>query len=109
MEYAIRSSERPLHATMLASSVDHANGFCGWYLSHNSLNRSEHGHSSGCYGQLDEVVVFRGQRRLRRGQVPLAQAIAVRDSKAPEGPSITFVPGAWNAFVSDIAEGSVDA
>ena len=40
---------------------------------------------------------------------PLAQAIAVRDSKAPEGPSITFVPGAWNAFVSDIPKGSVDA
>ncbi|MDX2728769.1 MULTISPECIES: DUF397 domain-containing protein [Streptomyces] len=40
---------------------------------------------------------------------PLAQAIAVRDSKAPEGPSITFVPGAWNAFVSDIAKGSVGA
>lgn len=33
----------------------------------------------------------------------------MRDSKAPEGPSITFVPGAWNAFVSDIAKGSVDA
>ncbi|MDF6043030.1 DUF397 domain-containing protein [Streptomyces sp. JH14] len=40
---------------------------------------------------------------------PLVQAIAVRDSKAPEGPSITFVPSAWNAFVSDIAQGSVSA
>ncbi|WP_328888529.1 DUF397 domain-containing protein [Streptomyces sp. NBC_00316] len=40
---------------------------------------------------------------------PLVQAIAVRDSKAPEGPSITFVPSAWNAFVSDIAKGSVAA
>ncbi|MFF5772760.1 DUF397 domain-containing protein [Streptomyces californicus] len=38
-----------------------------------------------------------------------AQAIAVRDSKAPEGPSITFVPGAWNAFVRDVAVGTVDA
>lgn len=40
---------------------------------------------------------------------PLVQAIAVRDSKAPEGPSITFVPGAWNAFVRDVAEGAVIA
>ncbi|MEU3222067.1 DUF397 domain-containing protein [Streptomyces sp. NPDC006976] len=40
---------------------------------------------------------------------PLVQAIAVRDSKAPEGPSITFVPGAWNAFVRDVAEGAVTA
>lgn len=40
---------------------------------------------------------------------PLVQAIDVRDSKAPEGPSITFVPGAWNAFVRDVAEGAVNA
>lgn len=40
---------------------------------------------------------------------PLVQAIAVRDSKAPEGPSLTFVPGSWNAFVRDVAEGSVSA
>ncbi|MER5896488.1 DUF397 domain-containing protein [Streptomyces sp. NPDC001876] len=40
---------------------------------------------------------------------PVARAIAVRDSKAPEGPSLTFVPGAWNAFVRDVAEGAVGA
>ncbi|MEU1466775.1 DUF397 domain-containing protein [Streptomyces sp. NPDC005761] len=40
---------------------------------------------------------------------PLVQAIAVRDSKAPEGPSLTFVPGAWNTFVRDVAKGSIDA
>lgn len=40
---------------------------------------------------------------------PLTQAIAVRDSKAPEGPSLTFVSGAWNAFVRDVATGTVDA
>ncbi|MFD7747664.1 DUF397 domain-containing protein [Streptomyces sp. NPDC059698] len=37
------------------------------------------------------------------------QDIAVRDSKAPEGPSLTFVPGAWNAFVRDVAAGTVNA
>lgn len=40
---------------------------------------------------------------------PFVQAIAVRDSKAPEGPSISFVPGAWNAFVRDVTQGAVDA
>ncbi|MFB7554575.1 DUF397 domain-containing protein [Streptomyces brevispora] len=40
---------------------------------------------------------------------PLVQAIAVRDSKTPAGPSINFVPGAWNAFVRDVAKGAVDA
>ncbi|MEU4263266.1 DUF397 domain-containing protein [Streptomyces argenteolus] len=40
---------------------------------------------------------------------PVTQAIAVRDSKAPEGPSLTFVPGAWNAFVRDVAAGTVNA
>lgn len=40
---------------------------------------------------------------------PVALSIAVRDSKAPEGPSLTFVPGAWNVFVRDVATGPVDA
>lgn len=40
---------------------------------------------------------------------PVALSIAVRDSKAPEGPSLTFVPGAWNTFVRDVATGPVDA
>jgi len=40
---------------------------------------------------------------------PFTRAIAVRDSKAPEGPSITFVPTAWNAFVRDVGTGVVDA
>lgn len=33
---------------------------------------------------------------------PLANAIAVRDSKAPEGPSISFGPASWNAFVGEV-------
>ncbi|MGC5343565.1 DUF397 domain-containing protein [Streptomyces sp. DT24] len=40
---------------------------------------------------------------------PVTQAVAVRDSKAPEGPSITFVPGAWSAFVRDVGAGSINA
>lgn len=40
---------------------------------------------------------------------PVALSIAVRDSKAPEGPSLTFVPGAWNTFVRDVAASTVDA
>jgi hypothetical protein len=28
------------------------------------------------------------------------QAVAVRDSKDPEGPKLTFAPGSWQAFTS---------
>jgi hypothetical protein len=37
---------------------------------------------------------------------PVVQAIAVRDSKVPAGPSITFVPGSWNAFVNEVGQGA---
>ncbi|WP_329156509.1 DUF397 domain-containing protein [Streptomyces anulatus] len=40
---------------------------------------------------------------------PVALSIAVRDSKAPQGPSLTFVSGAWNAFVRDVATGTVNS
>jgi hypothetical protein len=39
---------------------------------------------------------------------PAAQAIAVRDSKVPGGPSISFVPGAWNAFVTEVGQSSFE-
>ncbi|MEV7866792.1 DUF397 domain-containing protein [Streptomyces sp. NPDC088124] len=37
---------------------------------------------------------------------PFVQAVAVRDSKAPEGPSISFVPSSWNAFVQEMGKGA---
>ncbi|MFF2523874.1 DUF397 domain-containing protein [Streptomyces liangshanensis] len=37
---------------------------------------------------------------------PEVQSIAVRDSKAPEGPSISFVPASWNAFVQEMSRGA---
>ncbi|MFF5565990.1 DUF397 domain-containing protein [Streptomyces sp. NPDC012623] len=37
---------------------------------------------------------------------PIVQAIAVRDSKVPEGPSISFVPTSWNAFVQEMGKGA---
>ncbi|MFE5664819.1 DUF397 domain-containing protein [Streptomyces niveus] len=39
---------------------------------------------------------------------PVMRAIAVRDSKAPEGPSITFVPGSWTTFVQEMNQGAFD-
>ncbi|MFJ7902888.1 DUF397 domain-containing protein [Streptomyces sp. NPDC096198] len=33
---------------------------------------------------------------------PIAAALAVRDSKVPEGPTLAFPAGAWNAFVTSI-------
>ncbi|MFE2927697.1 MULTISPECIES: DUF397 domain-containing protein [Streptomyces] len=36
---------------------------------------------------------------------PAVEAIAVRDSKAQDGPSLTFAPGSWTSFVTDVTEG----
>ncbi|MFJ8075375.1 DUF397 domain-containing protein [Streptomyces sp. NPDC096176] len=33
---------------------------------------------------------------------PVAQEISVRDSKVTAGPTITFVPESWNAFVNEV-------
>jgi hypothetical protein len=34
----------------------------------------------------------------------LTGVVAVRDSKDPTGPALTFGPGAWRAFVSDLPQ-----
>ncbi|MFD3511999.1 DUF397 domain-containing protein [Streptomyces sp. NPDC058657] len=37
---------------------------------------------------------------------PVLHAIDVRDSKAPEGPSISFVPGSWTSFIAEVGQGT---
>lgn len=37
---------------------------------------------------------------------PLISAIAVRDSKAPDGPALSFPSGAWNGFVAGVRAGA---
>lgn len=37
---------------------------------------------------------------------PVLRQIAVRDSKAPQGPSIGFTPDAWTAFVTEVRTAS---
>ncbi|GAA1185171.1 DUF397 domain-containing protein [Streptomyces hebeiensis] len=39
---------------------------------------------------------------------PVVQCIAVRDSKAPAGPALAFVPSSWNAFVQEMNKGAFD-
>jgi hypothetical protein len=39
---------------------------------------------------------------------PEVRSIAVRDSKAPEGPSVSFAPASWNAFVHEVSGGAFD-
>lgn len=34
----------------------------------------------------------------------LPRVVAVRDSKDPTGPVLTFAPAAWRAFVAQVAE-----
>ncbi len=36
------------------------------------------------------------------------QAIAVRDSKDPEGPALIFTPAEWDAFVGGARDGEFD-
>jgi hypothetical protein len=38
----------------------------------------------------------------------LSEAIAVRDSKDPDGPKLTFTPADWRAFISAVAVGCAD-
>ncbi|MGW1027448.1 DUF397 domain-containing protein [Streptomyces sp. NPDC002577] len=37
---------------------------------------------------------------------PVLHAIAVRDSKVPEGPALGFAPDSWNTFVSEVSRGA---
>lgn len=39
---------------------------------------------------------------------PVSHAIAVRDSKVPEGRTLAFAPGCWNVFVSEVRRGAFD-
>jgi hypothetical protein len=36
---------------------------------------------------------------------PTRAAVAVRDSKGPDGPSLSFPPGTWSGFVADVRGG----
>lgn len=40
--------------------------------------------------------------------VPTVEAIAVRDSKDPDGPRLTFENAAWSTFVADVGAGVYD-
>lgn len=50
---------------------------------------------SGAHGDCVEV----------RAPGPLA--VAVRDSKDPQGPALTFGSQAWSAFVADVGAGAL--
>jgi len=53
-------------------------------------------YSSGNGGNCVEVA----------GNLP--DAVAVRDSKDPDGPKLTFSPAAWSAFTAAIQDGALD-
>ena len=51
---------------------------------------------SGSQGQCVEVACLDGGR------------VAVRDSKDPNGPILTFTPGEWDAFIDGARKGEFD-
>jgi hypothetical protein len=55
--------------------------------------RRKSSHSGGNGGQCVEVA----------GRVP--QGVAVRDSKDPGGPALTFAPSAWESFTAGVRNG----
>ena len=38
----------------------------------------------------------------------LGSAVAVRDSKNPDGPALIFTPGEWTAFIEGVKDGEAD-
>jgi hypothetical protein len=51
---------------------------------------------SGAHGACVEV------------RTPGAQAVAVRDSKDPQGPSLSFTSESWAAFIAGVEAGAFD-
>lgn len=39
---------------------------------------------------------------------PVVDEVAVRDSKDPYSPTLSFAPGSWSTFVSDVRRGAFD-
>ncbi|MFC9845743.1 DUF397 domain-containing protein [Streptomyces sp. NPDC060223] len=39
---------------------------------------------------------------------PALAAMAVRDSKVPQGPTLAFPASSWNAFVAEVSRGTSD-
>jgi hypothetical protein len=74
---------------------------------------------SGSEGQCVEVAALAGAQWRKssysgeRGEcvevAPVSGYVAVRDSKDPEGPALTFSPAAFAAFVSAAANGEFTA
>lgn len=62
--------------------------------------------------KLTEAAWRKSSRSNGQGQcvevAQLDQAVAVRDSKAPAGPVLTFTPADWAAFVAGAKDGEFD-
>lgn len=79
-------------------------------------------HSTGTGGRCVEVAATmsmaaaewrKGSRSTGTGGAcvevaDLAAAVAVRDSKDPDGPKLVFGPDAWRAFATQVKTGTLD-
>jgi hypothetical protein len=63
--------------------------------------------SSGLIWRKSSYSGSNGGNCVEIAQVP-DTAMAVRDSKDPDGPRLTFAPGIWRAFVAGAKAGQFD-
>jgi hypothetical protein len=74
--------------------------------------REEVAHTMSDAPNTEPVRWFKSSRSAANGNCVetafIDGKIAVRDSKDPEGPMLSFSPGAWSGFVADIHEGHYD-
>ncbi len=59
-------------------------------------------YSGGNGGTCVEVAVLPGSKE------GSDHVIAMRDSKDPDGPALTFTPAEWDAFVAGVNDGEFD-
>ena len=71
-------------------------------LSRATWRKSSH---SATEGECVEVAALGGATT---GDGGAASAIAVRDSKDPSGPALTFTPDSWSAFLAATKAGDFD-